>query len=147
MPPARSWSSWSRRAGWATRPAAACTSTDRTSFALCGMGYNRARSEAGCIMHRLGGILGGALGGLMGAEREEAGRPVQMPPQDLAETVEESYPRDVWTEATRRWETFTPHHRNELRELPWLANPQVYLVYLADEVVDEYQEEGRTVEW
>jgi phosphate/sulfate permease len=87
-----------------------------------------------------------AIADIVVAEREEAGIPVPMPPVD-AESLREWYPRDVWNEAVRRWEAMDPAWQETVRALPHLANPQVWLVWLADEVVAEFESDGRDLDW
>ena len=81
------------------------------------------------------------------AENEEAGRPVHMPRQDLAETVQELYPPRIWSEARQRWAAMAPQEQDALRELPALANTQIWLIWLSDEIVAEYGQRGRAVDW
>lgn len=89
----------------------------------------------------------GTIADVLIAEREESGRPQQMSREDPGDTDDNGYPPGIWSEAQRRWETLTPQQQEELRELPMLANPQFFQVYLADDVVDEYAQQGRSVEW
>ncbi len=81
------------------------------------------------------------------AEQTEAGYRVRMPPEDQADSLKECYPSEIWSEAARRWEALTPSEQDELRELPYLANPLWFQVRLADEVVEEFQQAGRPVKW
>lgn len=81
------------------------------------------------------------------SEREEAGAPVAMPLGEYAETYRELYPPDVWNEAVRRWEAIDPEQQDAMRALPHLANPQVWLVWVADEVVAEFESDDRDVDW
>ena len=81
------------------------------------------------------------------AEHEEAARPVNMPREDLAETGQERYPPHIWSEARQRWDAMSPQEQDALRELRALANPQIWMVWLADEIVTEYERRGRAVDW
>lgn len=81
------------------------------------------------------------------AEREHAGGFVPMPPEDMAESLRETYPPDVWAEARQRWEALDPSQQEAARTTPPLAAPEPWLVWLADEVVEDYQRRGRAVEW
>ncbi len=81
------------------------------------------------------------------AEREEAGRPVRMPRPDLAESLGEMYPPDIWSEAVQRWLAMDPQTREAARVLPPLVDPDIGIVPLADEVVEDYQQSGRAVDW
>ena len=81
------------------------------------------------------------------AEREEAGVRVPMPPGEYAESHREMYPSDVWSEAVRRWEAIDPQQQDVMRALPDLANPQIWVVWLADDVVAEFESDGRDVDW
>ncbi len=81
------------------------------------------------------------------AEREEAGRPVRMPRPDLAESLRETYPPDIWNEAVQRWEAMDPQTQEAARVLPPLVNPEIGIVWLADEVVEDYQQRGQAVDW
>ncbi len=87
------------------------------------------------------------IAGTIVAEREEAGTRVPMPPEEYAESLSEMYPRDVWNEALRRWEAIDPQQQDAMRALPPLANPQIWLVWLADEVVMEFVRDGRDLDW
>ncbi len=80
-------------------------------------------------------------------EREAAGRPVRMPPEDLAESLQDMDPPDVWSEAVRRWEAMDPHQQELVLAAPILANPQFWLVSLADDVVYDFESRGRVVAW
>ena len=88
-----------------------------------------------------------AIADIVVTEREEAGTPVQMPPQEYADSLRETYPRDVWIEAVRRWEALDTQQQETLRRAPPLANPHIWLVWLADEVVEEFDSNGRDVDW
>ncbi len=81
------------------------------------------------------------------AERTEAGTRVPMPSEEYAESLRETYPRDVWNEALRRWEAIDPQQQDAMRALPPLANPEIWLVWLADDVVAEFESDGRDVDW
>ena len=81
------------------------------------------------------------------ADREMAGRPVRMPPEELAESMREVYPPDIWNEAVQRWEALDPQQQDAARTAPMLVNPQVWLVWLADEVVEDYEQRNRAVDW
>ncbi len=87
------------------------------------------------------------IAGTIVAEREAAGTPVPIPPAEYAETFQEMYPPDVWNEALRRWEAIDPQQQDAMRALPPLANPQIWLVWLADEVVAQFKSDGRDVDW
>ena len=50
-------------------------------------------------------------------------------------------------QATQRWQAMDAQQQDELRALPALTNDQLILVYLADEVVEEYAQEGRSLDW
>ncbi len=89
----------------------------------------------------------GMIADFVVADREAAGRPVRLPPEDLAESLQDLYPPDVWSEAVRRWEAMDPNHQELARAAPILANPQFCLVSLADEVVYDYEHRGRVVAW
>jgi len=89
----------------------------------------------------------GVIADTIVAEREEAGIRVPMPPEEYAESLREMYPPDVWSEAVQRWEAIDPQQQDAMRALPPLANPQIWLVWLADEVVAEFESEGRDVDW
>lgn len=89
----------------------------------------------------------GVIADTIVAEREEAGIRVPMPPEEYAESLREMYPPDVWSEALQRWEAIDPQQQDAMRALPPLANPQIWLVWLADEVVAEFESEGRDVDW
>lgn len=82
------------------------------------------------------------------AEREEAGETVRLPtPGDDAEHARDYYPRDVWAEARRRWNEMDAAEQDLARELPALANPDIWIVWIADDVVVEYEDAGRPVAW
>ena len=66
---------------------------------------------------------------------------------ETAETLEQVYPRQIWAEAEQRWATMSDAERQDVRELPQLANPEYHLVYMADQLVYEYQTEGKALEW
>ena len=89
----------------------------------------------------------GVIADTIVAEREEAGTRVPMPPEEYAESLREMYPPDVWSEAVQRWKAIDPQQQDAMRALPPLANPQIWLVSLADEVVAEFESEGRDVDW
>ena len=101
----------------------------------------------------LSAFLGGdeaptsAIADIIIVEREEAGTRVPMPPEESVESLREMYPRDVWNEAMRRWEAMDPQQQDALRAVPPLANPHIWLVWLADEVVAEFESDGRDVDW
>ncbi|MHC4208840.1 MAG: hypothetical protein ACYSWT_03900 [Planctomycetota bacterium] len=82
------------------------------------------------------------------AEREEQGETVHMPPESMqVDSISEMYPSSIWAQAMQQWQAMDAQQQDELRALPALANDQLILVYLADTVVEEYEEEGRTVAW
>ena len=54
---------------------------------------------------------------------------------------------DVWIEAVQRWEVLDTQQQETLRSAPPLANPHIWLVWLADEVVEEFHSDGRDVDW
>ncbi len=81
------------------------------------------------------------------AERDEAGRPVRMPRPEFAESLSEMYPPDVWNEAVQRWEAMDPGTQEAARAAPPLANPEFGIVWLADEVVEDYEQRGQAVDW
>jgi len=87
------------------------------------------------------------IAGTIVVEREEAGTRVPMPPEEYAESLREMYPPDVWNEALRRWEAIDPQQQDAMRALPPLANPQIWLVWLADDVVAQFESDGRDVDW
>lgn len=89
----------------------------------------------------------GAIADIIVAEREEAGQPVYLPPEDVAQTVEQMYPPDIWNEALQRWEAMDAAQQEAVRELPILANPHVWVAWLADDVVEEHMDAGRAVNW
>jgi hypothetical protein len=98
----------------------------------------------------LGGddVVISAIADVIIAEREERGETVPMPPESMeVETISEMYPTSIWTEATQRWQAMDAHQQDELRALLALANDQFILVYLADSIVEEYEEEGRSLDW
>jgi len=66
---------------------------------------------------------------------------------DNAETLEEVYPRPIWADARNRWNVMTEAEREDLRAVPMLANPDYHIVYLADQLVDEYMNAGKPVNW
>jgi hypothetical protein len=89
-----------------------------------------------------------AIADVIIAELEEQGEPVYMPPEPMAaESISEMYPTSIWMQATRRWQALDAQQQDELRALPALANDQFILVYLADSVVEEYEAEGRALDW
>ncbi len=88
-----------------------------------------------------------ALADIVVAEREEAGTPVRMPSIESVESLRAMYPRDVWGEAVRRWESMDPQQQDAMRAVPALANPHIWLVTLADAVVEEFESDGRDVDW
>ncbi len=88
-----------------------------------------------------------ALADIVVAEREEAGTPVRMPSIESVESLRAMYPRDVWGEAVRRWESMDPQQQDAMRAVPALANPHIWLVTLSDAVVEEFESDGRDVDW
>jgi len=81
------------------------------------------------------------------AEREAAGTPVPVLSESYAESYREMYPSDVWSETLRRWEAIDPRQQDLMRALPPLANPQVWVAWLADDVVMDFVRDGRDVDW
>ena len=81
------------------------------------------------------------------AEQEEQGETVLMPPESRADTILEMYPTSIWMQAMQRWQAMDAQQQDELRALPALANDQLILVHIADEVVEEFAQEGRPLDW
>jgi hypothetical protein len=77
------------------------------------------------------------------AEHDERGETVLMPPETMeVDTIPETYPTSIWMQAMQRWQALDAQQQDELRALPALANDQLILVYIADTVVEEYEQEG-----
>ncbi len=82
------------------------------------------------------------------AEYEEKGEPLGMNPNaEDAETLQEMYPSKVWYEAAARWQAMSPTEQADLRQYPALANDDFHLVRIADEIVQQREEEGQQVVW
>ncbi|MHC4709427.1 MAG: hypothetical protein ACYTA3_03140 [Planctomycetota bacterium] len=82
------------------------------------------------------------------AEHDERGETVLMPPETMeVDTIPETYPTSIWMQAMQRWQALDAQQQDELRALPALANDQLILVYIADTVVEEYEQEGRSLAW
>ena len=47
----------------------------------------------------------------------------------------------------RRWDAIDPPQQDVIRAMPPLANPEIWLAWLADEVVRDFVRDGRDVDW
>ncbi len=77
-------------------------------------------------------------------ERQQGRNPIVRPEAD---TWQDTYPAGIWAQAKQRWDAMDRAAQQELLECPPLANDQLYLVYLADEIVGAYEALGKPVEW
>lgn len=82
------------------------------------------------------------------AEYEEKGEPLGLRPNaDAAETLQEMYPPNVWSEAVARWQSMSPTEQEDLRQYPALANDDFHLMRIADGIVQQRAEEGQQTAW
>jgi hypothetical protein len=81
-------------------------------------------------------------------DRRAANERVIVPPmQNGTSTLQEGYPRDVWAEAAQRWNALSEADKAHFREAPSLLNGDLYLVYLADAIVEDRLGANETVAW
>lgn len=84
------------------------------------------------------------------AEYEEQGRRVRIIPPGLNDeptSIADEYPGYIWSEAQMRWDALSEAERQEMRAAPALANPDIYMVRIADTVVRQYVVDGKPVTW
>ncbi len=82
-------------------------------------------------------------------ERQRDGGRVRFPAGIDAETAwgMDEFPEHIWREAKERHEQLSATRQEELRMHPFLANPDYVLSYLADAVAEEWEAEGRVLDW
>ncbi len=64
-----------------------------------------------------------------------------------AESLEDAYPANVWAQAKQQFEALDPATQDEVVQYPDLANPDAFLVWIADDIVGEYESQNRMVDW
>lgn len=57
------------------------------------------------------------------------------------------YPPSLWEQAEERWASLSSQEQADLLACPGLANSDYVLSYLADEVLDEWSDQGRPINW
>jgi hypothetical protein len=82
-------------------------------------------------------------------ERDRQGQRLRWPSgaEPFNGVAEEDYPRDVWADAERRYESLLPSEQDELRRWPWLANPDYLISFIADDLAAERERAGETLDW
>ncbi len=59
----------------------------------------------------------------------------------------EQYPPSLWEQAEERWASLNSQEQADLLACPSMANPDYVLSYLADDVLDEWRDRGRQINW
>lgn len=59
----------------------------------------------------------------------------------------EDYPPELWRQAEERWATYAPHERANIMACPALANPDFVVSSIANGVIEEWNESGKTIRW
>lgn len=70
-------------------------------------------------------------------EHREQGEEIIKPNARFAETIKEEYPPLIWSMAESRWQNISESERAVLRDAPELANPELPIVWIADEIAEE----------
>ncbi|MCK4871713.1 MAG: hypothetical protein KAS72_03205 [Phycisphaerales bacterium] len=59
----------------------------------------------------------------------------------------EEYPDHIWMEAQHRYDSLPVEEQEALKGHPFLANPDYVFSYLADSVAEEWEAQGRQLDW
>jgi hypothetical protein len=62
-------------------------------------------------------------------------------------SIASEYPPQIWSEATSRWNAMSEVEQDEIRGMPYLINKQFHIVYLCDQLVEEYAQAGKHLAW
>lgn len=94
------------------------------------------------------GLAVSAIADVLIAEREEQGKPVG-PPRNASEpeSIADFYSASIWQAAEREFASLSPAEQDDLRTMPFRANPEYLLSYTADGIVKELEAEGTVVKW
>ena len=82
-------------------------------------------------------------------EYEAEGKPVSWPRGSSPDGryQEADYPADVWAEAETRWNAYGEGERERYMGNPMLIDKEYIVTFIADDVVMEYEEAGRALNW
>ncbi len=83
-------------------------------------------------------------------EKRLAGETLDWPGRgrSLERGVRSAYPREVWSEATARWDAMPPTAQERYARHPMIpVLDEVLTSYVADDVVAQWEDEGREVAW